>query len=82
MSESQTIPVAEVLGQVATWPVEERLTLAREILQSVQRDVSETPRPKKSLKALYGALNLGHAPPSDEECERLLEEELLRKYGS
>lgn len=37
--------------------------------------------PKKSLKDLVGLIKTDGPPPNDEECQRLLEDELLKKYG-
>jgi hypothetical protein len=36
---------------------------------------------KKSLQELLGLIKTDGPPPNDEECRRLLEEELLKKYG-
>lgn len=82
MSDSHSSDVAEVLGRISDWPVEDRIVLAREILQTVERDVSEQAVAKKPLKSLLGVLHLEKAPPSDADCQRILEEELLREYGA
>jgi hypothetical protein len=70
--------VAEVLSQVSSWPEHERLDLAKKILETV---VPATP-PSGTIADLVGLLDLGGPPPTDEECERLRDEELLRKYGA
>jgi hypothetical protein len=80
MSVSETSEVFEVLDRVRGWPVENRVALAREILGTVQDEVRERTRPKQSLKSLLGLLGQGDAPPSDEECQKILEEELIKKH--
>jgi predicted DNA-binding antitoxin AbrB/MazE fold protein len=39
------------------------------------------PTRPRSLRDLLGLLETDGPPPTDEECERLLAAELLRKYG-
>jgi hypothetical protein len=43
-------------------------------------DVGTQP-PKKTLADLLGLFRTDAAPPNDEEVERILEEERMRKYG-
>jgi hypothetical protein len=45
-----------------------------------QADVGSQPR-KKTLADLLGLFHTDAAPPNDEEVERILEEERMRKYG-
>ena len=72
--------VVEVLDRVRTWPPEERRDLAQRILETLP---AESPRPsgKAGLRGLLGLARTGGPPPSDEECRRMLEDELLEKYG-
>ena len=44
-------------------------------------EVLVVPAGHESLRKLLGLLQPGQSPPSDEECEKLREAELLRKYG-
>ena len=45
-------------------------------------EVVVVPAQRKSLRSLLGLLASGEVPPTDEECDKILEEELLRKHGS
>ena len=82
MPVTETDEVGEVLSRVSTWPAEKRLALTQKILQTLTRDLGSKSPPQKTLKDLLGLLKTEGPPPSDEECEKLLEEELLRKHGS
>jgi hypothetical protein len=73
--------VSQVLVQVSGWPSEDRLALARGIMQSLECEVhQETPYPKP-LRGLLGLLAQGDTPPSDDECRAILESERLRKHS-
>ena len=81
MSEPHTADVSEILGRISDWPAADRLWLAQEILGGVSRDMRPRAARGPSLKGLLGLLDQGATPPSDEECQRILEDELLRKHG-
>lgn len=40
------------------------------------------PAHRKSLKDLLGLLHTDQPPPSDDACDRILEDELLQKHGT
>ena len=81
MSAASTNPISEVLEQVKTWPVPSRITLARQILESVEGKAALEPPPKKgSLRELVGLLKIDGPPPTDEECQAILEDELIKKH--
>ncbi len=99
----------EILNRITTWPPPLRISLARCVLESVERPQNSadllTPRrlpsrervaellqglstPRISeppqtlpLDQVVGILKPEGPAPSDEECERILESERLRKYG-
>jgi hypothetical protein len=81
MSNGDMADVGEILDRISDWPAADRLRLAQEILGGVSRDLRSRPARGTSLKDLLGLLDLGAPPPSDEECQRILEDELLRKHG-
>jgi hypothetical protein len=81
MSTISTPDRDRILDEVRGWPAQDRLTLAREILQTLEGSFPGQPARRKSLRDLLGAVTLHRPAPSDEECEELLEAELLRKYG-
>jgi hypothetical protein len=71
-----------VLARVESWPLHTRLAFAQDVLRSLGRELPPGSQPpRRSLRALLGLLHVPGPAPSDEECRRMLEEELLRKYG-
>ena len=71
--------VREILERVRRLPPEDRLQLAEEILHSL-RATPVHPGKTKTLEDLWGLLRTAGPPPDDAECERILEEELLKKH--
>jgi len=69
-----------ILKTVRTWPLDKRLILAQDLLRMVESEV-RTPRPQSSFNQALGLLATDEPPPTDEEVERILEEERMRKYG-
>ncbi|HEY8505964.1 MAG TPA: hypothetical protein VIL46_15370 [Gemmataceae bacterium] len=67
-----------VWREVRTWPAPSRLALASRILQSLEQE--QFPGPTASPADLIGAWK-SDRPPSDEEVERMLEEERMTKHG-
>jgi hypothetical protein len=81
MSIVEKDQINEVLDRVSTWSTAGRIALARRILESLEaQPLSEPPR-TRSLKDLVGLLKTDAPPPTDEECRKILEEELMKKYG-
>jgi hypothetical protein len=78
MTVAERDEVQQVWGKVQAWPQPLRLSLATKILQSIE---AEQMRPKKSLADLVGILATDQPPPTDEDVERILEEERMKKYG-
>jgi hypothetical protein len=68
-----------VLKTVSAWPAELRITLAHDVLGTVQRDVTHKPHP-----TLDRALGLGRGqqpPPSDEQVKQWIEGYRLGKHA-
>ena len=96
MSTAEANELGDVLNLVKNWPSGLRITLARRILESVEShpvgappDILETdatPWTKTPrgvpVESVVGLLRNDQAPPSDEECRRIVEEDRWRKYGS
>jgi hypothetical protein len=63
-----------------------RVALARRILETLESPAVEQPPwnpPRGPSAAEVAAMFKRNQPaPSDEECQRILEDELLKKYGS
>ena len=79
MSVMESGPISEVWEQVKTWTPSRRITLARRILESLEAPEIGVAPPQKSLRDLLGLLKTGAPPPTDEECQRILEDELMKK---
>jgi hypothetical protein len=74
--------ITDMLGQLVDWPVGKRLALAQQILRTIEGELNAAPPRSKSLMDLMGLLKTEGSPPTDEECRRILEDELLGKYLS
>ena len=72
--------MASVLSRVESWPVEDRIALAQKIIESVHPKSPRRPR-GRSADEVIQSFNMPQPAPSDFECQQILEEELLRKYG-
>jgi hypothetical protein len=78
MSPSLSSEVETIFEQVQAWPAPAQRSLATRILQSLEVSAR---RPAKPVDNLLGLLATSEPPPSDEECERVIAEERLRKHG-
>jgi hypothetical protein len=69
-----------VLSQVSSWPVSDRIMLARKILETVE---TAPPRATRGYSAeeVISLLAMPQPAPDDAECRRILAEELVRKHG-
>ena len=80
MSLMESEPISVVWEQIKTWPPSRRITLARWILESLESPETGTAPSRKSLRNLLGLLKTDTPPPTDEDCQRILEEELIKKH--
>jgi hypothetical protein len=80
MNVVKTESISEVWERVKTWTPSRRTTLARRILESLDTPETEPAPNRQSLKDLLGLLKTDAPPPTDEECRRILEEELMKKH--
>ena len=70
-----------VLKQVESWPAESRIKFVRRVMETLEYSPARRSRGSTSAEVL-GILNpSGATPPDDEECARILAEELERKYS-
>jgi hypothetical protein len=77
MSVVEKDDLHQVWDKVRVWPQPLRLSLASKILQSLE---AEQGRPKKSLRDLVGLWS-DMPPMADEDVERIIDEERMKKYG-
>ena len=81
MTASQNQELVDIFNRVKDWPVDMRITLARRILETAETPPIAKPRKTLSLDQVIGILKTGDPPPTDEDCNRIIEEERMRKYG-
>ncbi len=82
MNVSELSNIEGLLDQVKRWPSSDRLRLARMILETLEAGApgpGRSPRPR-SLRDILGLLKTDNPPPTDQECQALLEEELAKKH--
>jgi hypothetical protein len=75
--------LSNIWREISSWTPEERLALAKRILQSLQQDeaaVTVSQERRAALQQLIGTWKT-EQPPNDEEVERILEQERMKKYG-
>jgi hypothetical protein len=75
--------LSNIWREISSWTPEERLALAKRILQSLQQDeaaVTVSQARREALQQLIGIWKT-EQPPNDEEVERILEQERMKKYG-
>ncbi len=81
MTTAESIEMVDVLNRVKDWPLAMRVTLARRMLETAVRPMIHEPPRTPSLDQVIGILKTDAPPPTNEECERIVEEERMRKYG-
>lgn len=68
--------------ELLNWPPEERLALARRLLESLQRNevlLAVSPERRNALQQLIGIWKT-QEPPNDEQANRIVEQERMKKY--
>ena len=78
MNAFQTNELQDIWGRIKDWPEELQVSLASKILSSLQH---EPALPRKPFADLAGVLAGNAPPPTDEEVQRILDEERTRKFG-
>ena len=79
MSIAESGKFEGILDQLKSWPSSEAATGAL-ILETIERQPGSPPSGKGSLKDLLGILKTDASPPNDDECQAILEEELIKKH--
>ena len=71
----------DVFQRVRQWPPEARRDLLRDVLKTFHDE--RPPRPTRGFSAdqVIRLLRPDQPAPTDQECDRILEEELLKKYA-
>jgi hypothetical protein len=81
MTAAESSEMVDVLNRVRDWPLDMRMALARRILETAERPAILEPPRTLSLDQVIGILKTDAPAPTDDECERIIEEERMRKYG-
>jgi hypothetical protein len=86
MSTTDATELTDVLNRVKAWPTTLRITLARKILESLDRAEVEPallPSTARGLSAaeVRGLIKTDRPPPDDETVERWIDEHRMEKYG-
>ena len=71
----------EILGIVRSWPAAARFDFVHDILRSLEPDRVSPEERRAAFRRLEGILATDAPPPTDEEVQQILEEELLKKYS-
>jgi hypothetical protein len=86
MTILETKQIVDLVQRVQNWPPPMRLALARRILETLEGPAVDQPPPRlphgPSAAEVAGMFKTDKPAPADEEVQRILEEELTRKYGS
>jgi len=71
----------DVFEIVRHWPSEARREFVRDVEKTLADERRAGPTRGFSADEAIGLLKSDRPAPTDEECDRILEEELMRKYG-
>ena len=76
--------VEEVVEQIRLWPAETRIVLARRVLETLDTGstISNAGFKGPPAEQVLGLWNPSGTAPTDEECDRILADELRRKHAS
>ena len=72
--------IERVLDQLKDWPASDRIRLARRILETSEADAPAKAPRVPSRPSLLGLIKTDAPPPNDEECQAILEAELIKKH--
>ncbi len=80
MSVVDSTKIDGILAELRAWPSSDRLRLARKILEMLEAATLEPAPHPRSIMDLVGVLKTDAPAPTDEECQAILEEELIKKH--
>jgi hypothetical protein len=86
MSTAEAAELTDVLNRVSAWPTTLRITLARKILESLDKAEGPAAHPPAKTRGLtaaevQGLLKTDRPPPDDETVQRWIDERRTEKYG-
>jgi hypothetical protein len=85
MTVSETSEIADVLNRVKSWPAVTRITLARQILESVEKAAGAEPAPElprgPSAADVMAMFKTDKPAPDDATVRQWIDDYRLEKYG-
>lgn len=85
MSVTETVQLAEIVGQVRSWPAAMRVALARRILETLETPPVEQPPPKlpsgPSAAEIAAMFKTDRPAPDDATVKQWIDEHRMEKYG-
>ncbi len=72
----------DVFQKVRQWPPEARRDLLRDVLKTFHDERPPCPTRGFSADQVIQLLRSDQPAPTDEECNRILEDELIKKYAT
>ena len=70
-----------IFETIRRWPPEARRDFLRDVRKTLDDERPARPTRGYAADEVIRMLKPDRPAPTDEECERILEEELMRKYG-
>ena len=85
MAISGTNEIADVVDRVKSWPAAMRITLARKILESVEKAAGPEPTPLSargpSAAEVMAMFKTDRPAPNDAEVSQWIDDHRMEKYG-
>ncbi len=81
MSSVEAAEYRNVFETIRQWPTEARRDLLRDVSRTLDEEQAVRPTRGYSADEVIRTLKPDRPAPGDEECDRILEDELMRKYG-
>jgi hypothetical protein len=81
MSSVEAAEYRNVFETIRQWPTEARRDLLRDVSRTLDEQRPVRPTRGYSADEVIRMLKPDRPAPGDEECDRILEDELMRKYG-
>lgn len=76
-----TLDRETILRAVQSWPADEQIALAEEILELAQAPTVVEPLEAPDSRSLAGLIANDRTPPTDDEVAQWLDEHRMEKYG-
>lgn len=82
MTTDNALDYQSVMQAVSQWSARDRFRLVQAVLATLEPPARLEPSERQSTyERALGLLATDGPPPSDEDVKRIVEEELLKKYG-